>query len=388
MTSEPGSFAYNTFKVRVPRIIDEIVTRNDFSADIRQAFQDLRTEITGGTIRGLIEPAPDQMFWNTVSQPWLGHSWLDVPWYWAETFFYRRVLEATGYFQPGPWQGVDPYAPQKESELQPDAAPRILRATLEALPTGLCQRFEMLLHASLWGNRTDLSYNVASTIGPTRQIDDERANLLVDDTARVWDKLGSTKGGRVVMITDNAGTELLMDLALVDCLLAARFVSQVTLHLKPQPFFVSDAMPKDVQASIMALRDSSGVLHILGDRLQHYLETGRLVLQTHWFYPTSLFYFQMPPDLYEDLKMFDLVFLKGDANHRRLLGDAHWPPASSFVSITAYYPTPFVSLRTLKSELITGLSEGLAERLSLQEPDWRVNGRRGVIQANLSLVAH
>ena len=388
MTSEPGSFAYNTFKVRVPRIIDEIIARNVFPADIRQVFQDLRTEITGGTIRGLIETAPDQMFWNTVSQPWLGRSWLDVPWYWAETFFYRRVLEATGYYQPGLWQGVDPYAPQKEAELQPDAAPGILHAILETLPTDPYRRFEVLLHASLWGNRTDLSYNVASAIGPARQIDDERANLLVDDTARVWDKLVSAKGKHVAVITDNVGTELLMDLALVDFLLETYLVSQVTLHLKPQPFFVSDAMPKDVQASIKTLRERSGVLHALGDRLQQYLESGRLVLQTHWFYPTSLFYFQMPLDLYEDLQTFDLVFLKGDANHRRLLGDAHWPPVSSFVNVTAYYPTPFISLRTLKSELITGLSEGLAERLSLQEPDWRVNGRRGVIQANLSLVAH
>jgi hypothetical protein len=121
----------------------------------------------------------------------------------------------------------------------------------------------------------------------------------------------------------------------------------------------------------------------LGQRLQHYINVGRLRLRTHWFFPSCLFYFQMPPDLYVELQEFDLVILKGDANYRRLLGDAHWSPTSSFVYATAYFPTPFVSLRTLKAELIVGLTEGQAERLAQQDPDWRVNGKRGVIQANL-----
>ena len=383
MTSEPGSFAYNTFKVRIPLIIDEIIAANQFLPEILQGMQALRSEIVGGHIKPLREDAPDKTFWNEVSKPWIGRTWLEVSWYWAETFFYRRVLEATRYFQPGNWHQVDPYTQQKTAELAPAAAPRALSALLRRAPEGIDDRFEAFLHASLWGNRTDLSYNVASTLGISTHHTDERSNLLVDDTQAVWSKLKSGQDQKVAVITDNAGTELCMDLALVDFLLATHIAEQVTLHLKPQPFFVSDAMSKDVLATIQTLTALEAPLHELGERLQGYVDNRRLRLTTHWFYATCLLYAQLPPDLRIELEQFDLVILKGDANYRRLLGDAHWSPTASFTEATAYFPTPFVSLRTCKAELITGLAPGVAEQLDMLDAHWRVNGRRGVVQARL-----
>jgi len=75
------------------------------------------------------------------------------------------------------------------------------------------------------------------------------------------------------------------------------------------------------------------------------------------------------------------VIVKGDANYRRLLGDAHWPPTTPFAQATAYFPAALVALRTLKGEIIVGLREGEAERLTAEDPAWLVNGQRGVIQA-------
>jgi hypothetical protein len=206
MTSEPGSFAYNTFKVRIPRIIDEIIAANSFPAGILQMMQNLRLEIVSGHIKPLTEDAPDKTFWDETSKPWIGRTWLDVPWYWAETFFYRRILEATHYFQDGSWHLVDPYLPQKTAELAPDAAPRALSALLYSAPEDTKSRFEAMLHASLWGNRTDLSYNVASTLGVSAHHTEEHGNLLVDDTQAVWTHLESRKNLRLAIITDNAGT--------------------------------------------------------------------------------------------------------------------------------------------------------------------------------------
>ena len=37
---------------------------------------------------------------------------------WSESYFYRRVLDAVGFFEPGPWRGVDPFAPLKRAELE------------------------------------------------------------------------------------------------------------------------------------------------------------------------------------------------------------------------------------------------------------------------------
>ena len=42
-------------------------------------------------------------------------------------------------------------------------------------------------------------------------------------------------------------------------------------------------------------------------------------------------------------------------------------------------PSPYVVLRTLKSELIVGLPQGKAEEIARQDPDWLINGERGVI---------
>ncbi len=385
MTSEPDSFAYNTFKVRVPHIVDDIVTFNDFPPDVLNAISALRQEITSGTIRALEEEAPDVAFWDKVSTHWLEHSWLEVPWYWAEAYFYRRVLEATHYFQPGEWCYVDPYQRQKNAELTPNAAPELLGNLLNLDAGDQRQRFEVLLYASLWGNRTDLSYNVATSLGPTQDYSDERVNLLVDDTALIWDKLSSRSYRKVAIITDNAGTELCMDLALVDFLLNEQMVQRVDLHLKPQPFYISDAMSKDVISTIQVLINGTPHLKALGRRLREYVSQQRLLLTSHWMYTSSLFFFQLPGDLYTELGTYDLVVLKGDANYRRLLGDAHWPPTTSFAEATAYFPAPLVALRTLKAELITGLAPGLAEQLTQHDAAWLVNGKRGVVQSNLRI---
>ncbi len=253
LTSEPGSFARRTFEVRVPAIIQEAVELNSFPDDIRRTLEALRAEVLQGTIRGLREAAPDRWFWDQAARPYVGRTWLDVPWYWAEAFVYRRLIEATRYFQPGPWHSFDPYDAKKQTEWEPGAAPQAVNATLLALPDDRQARFETLLHASLWGNRTDLSYNVAAQLGDTLQRGDDRANLLVDDAGRVWEFLNSQSRRRLVVVADNTGTELLMDLALVDFLLVEGLVEQVSFHLKQQPFFVSDTMPRDVEAGLAAL---------------------------------------------------------------------------------------------------------------------------------------
>ncbi|HEX9075132.1 MAG TPA: protein-glutamate O-methyltransferase family protein, partial [Anaerolineae bacterium] len=113
LTSEPGSFARRTFEVRIPRIVKDTIAANDFPPEIVQALNVLYDEIMGGVITPLHQNTLDKRFWDLNSDKYIGKSWLDVPWYWAESFFYRRMLEATGYFVPGPGHLRDPYANQK-----------------------------------------------------------------------------------------------------------------------------------------------------------------------------------------------------------------------------------------------------------------------------------
>jgi uncharacterized protein with ATP-grasp and redox domains len=385
MNSDPGSFARRTFEVRIPAILREALDLNPFfDGEIRRNIEALHAELTAGAIRGLIEEALDRPFWDVAAAPYVGRSWLEAPWYWAEAFFYRRVLEATRYFQPGPWQGIDPYAAKKRAEWAVDAAPLAVAQMLESLADDDTEaQFEQLLHAALWGNRTDLSYMVAAHLGATAAPVDERANLLVDDSAALWYFLQTNAGGRVAILADNAGTELLMDVVLLDFLLTTGLAAEVHLHLKPQPMFVSDAMIQDLADGLDALALGGGAAAMLARRVDGHITSGELILKTHWFNASSLFYSQMPDDLRADLACMDLALVKGDANYRRLLDDAHWPSTTAFADGVAYFPAPVAALRTLKGEIIVGLASGQAERLAEEDPAWLVNGQRGVIQARL-----
>ena len=369
-----------------------MIATNDYPAEIVAALRALRDEITGGVIRLLDEETDDREFWDEHAREHVGKSWLDVPWYWAEAFFYRRVLEAVRYFQstqktrdlrPGEFNRRDPFAPQKCAELAPDRAPRTLLALLEHLPCDDAGAFRALVHASLWGNRADLSMQ-----GMIEATSTDRSLLLVDDTERVREHLTLThalslqRRGSLHFICDNAGTELAFDLALADFLLHERGAQQIVFHLKSQPFFVSDAMIQDVVAVLDAIGQSSApVLRQFAQRLATALAEGHFVLSDHPFWITGFFFHAMPDDLRAMLSQATLVISKGDANYRRLIGDCHWEPTASFEAATEYFAAPIVALRTLKAELIVGLRDGEVERLRAEDPNWLINGKRGVVQA-------
>jgi hypothetical protein len=88
----------------------------------------------------------------------------------------------------------------------------------------------------------------------------------------------------------------------------------------------------------------------------------------------------MPESLRQELAPSHLIISKGDANYRRLLGDAHWPFTTPFADITSYLPAPLLALRTAKSEVVAGLRPGQPERLFEVDPNWLINGRWGLIQ--------
>ena len=383
MTSEPGSFAYRTFAERHPQLLGDVVAWNDYPPEIVARLGALREEVLHGVIQPLTEDASDRAFWNDSAREHLGRSWLDVPWYWAEAYFWRRILQAVSYFQPGALHLHDPFASQKLGELAPNAAPRALGLVLRQLPSDPLNAFSALFHASLWGNRTDLSYvQVRTDSNADLALEHERANILVDDTPHVWDALRRMRGhARIDFICDNTGPELLFDLALADFLLREGFAERINFHVKPQPFFVSDTMIPDVHTALDALgRSVEPEVQSLAARMRAALDREQFQLIDHPFWVTGLFFHAMPEDLYSALARSDLVISKGDANYRRLIGDCHWDPTTPFASAAGYFPATIVALRTLKAELIVGLAPGRAERLQAEDLAWLVNGKRGVIQ--------
>jgi len=381
MTSEPGSFAQKTILYRKPSIIKEVISNNDYPAFIVERLIRFKEEIREGTVQPLTEKAPDVKEWNKNWMKFKGRTWLELPWYFAEAYFYRRLLEAVEYFQPGPLRGRDPFSRSKRQQLAESITPiSLLTDTMSRIKDHrLC--FENLIHASLWGNRVDLSNLTVKDEVRRRQAMIERENLLINDFPKVLRVFEKHPPSSIAFINDNVGMELGFDLCLADFLLENGWAEKITFYLKPYPFFVSDAMPKDLWETVKIFAESSSLsLSRLGRRLEDALSMGTLSVSAGWFWASPYHFCEMPSSLYKEISSFELVISKGDVNYRRLLSDRHWPYTTPITKIIHYFPTSLLILRTLKGEIIVGLKRGQAEKIEAEDPDWLTNGKRGIIQ--------
>jgi Damage-control phosphatase ARMT1-like domain len=205
------------------------------------------------------------------------------------------------------------------------------------------------------------------------------ARVIVDQSADLWAALGP--GARAVVVTDNAGRELLADLVLVDQLLQRRQLGSVSLHVKPYPYYVSDATTADVVACLRRLTATRGTAAEIAHRLHKAMAEETVSLYTHEFYCAPWSFHRMAADLVGEFGHASLTILKGDLNYRRLVGDRHWPPTTPFTDVAAYFPGPLVALRTLKSDVITGLDPATVADLDATGQPWRTDGAHGLLQA-------
>jgi len=381
MTSDPGSFARATIVDRKPQIIRRVVADHAYPAEVVSALDAFAHEIASSVIQPPMASAEDAEagFWRDQWAQYAGRTWLELPWYFAETYFYRRMLEIVGYFDPGRWHAHDPFGPQKRVQ-EAEAIDQVGRVWPKIVAEAGEARFVALLHASLWGNRADLS-NFTVRERAVGNGPGDREYILIDHTDAVVRLLRSKRSpARVAFVNDNVGADSLFDLALSGFLLEQGWARHVTLHLKDRPFFVSDAMPADIVQMVDRLCSCSHVhLAALGRQLRDALTSGNLLLATDPFWSRSLCFEDLPEPLRAQLASNDLIFVKGDVNYRRLLGDRRWPHTTPLESISTRFPRPFVALRTLKGEIMAGLKPGEADALAAQDPEWLINGKRGII---------
>ena len=376
MTSDKDSFAQRTIRERKPQIIHQILSSHDFTPAIRQSLLDFEIELVSSRVQPLHEEASDTQVWLQELQSWIGKSWIELPWLLAEAYFYRRVLEITTYFQPGPFLGSDPFAHLKYIELVDGG--EVFEDIYPALPThSTLQNFKEFCIKALWGNRGDLSQ--MDTLDPNMAT--QSHHIILDHSDSAFHYLSSIQPARIAYFFDNVGKELYFDLALIDFMLQTRLVSKVTCYLKNQPFFVSDAMPKDMLQTIewMMVSDNSEV-RLLSHRIEKGIRSGKIRIEAPPFFAHGLTYRELPPVLRGQLSAHDIVILKGDVNYRRLMDDRHWPPITPVDVAGGYFPAPFLSLRTLKAELVVGLTNEILSQVENEgDPDWLINGKRGLI---------
>ncbi len=381
-TDHSNAFANNTMRVRLPAIIDETVALNpDYPASIKRRLAGLREEIAAGAeIRRLdIASAPDHVEWSRAMEEQRAIvdgalTWHNAEWFFAETYAYRCLVEAVRWHETG----RDPFLPKKQEELRSDALWQLVKQALSPADSAV-DELRRAVAFDLWANRIDLSYAASleqgTDISPEDWLVDDRDALFVALCASAEDSVALS--GRVHIIADNAGSELAMDLVLADALLR-HVVERVDLCLKWHPTFVSDATPADVWLMLTEMKRRSPEL---ADRLYRAWSAERLRFLPHPYWNSSRFLWDLPSDIHDSFADARLVIVKGDANYRRVAGDAIWPAHTPFTEVLRYLNTPVLCLRTLKSDPVVGLPTAeTAAQLDQDDPQWRVNGKRGLAQ--------
>ncbi|MEU0192661.1 damage-control phosphatase ARMT1 family protein [Streptomyces afghaniensis] len=376
---QPGSFPHSVLAERHPAIIRQVREAFPYEPWQHRALDELLANCTKGEIEPLPADAHDRDLWETWGlREYAGRSWFDVPWLWSESWFYRRLLQAVGYFGPGPWQGIDPFRPSKLAELESPETGEELAALDDLAGRTAGEQAQALLHGSLWGNRADLGFRLSAE---GARAADAAPGLVADDSESLWALLGGTGTGTLCLVADNAGRELVPDLLLIAHLLAHGRIGRAVLHVKPYPYYVSDATTADVVDALRRLTGAGGAAAEYGQRLWTALADGRLTLRAHPFSCAPLPYEEMPADLRADFASATLTVVKGDLNYRRLVGDRLWAPTTPFPDVTAHFPGPVAALRTLKSDVITGLDARTeAELVAAQDQRWRTSGTHALIQ--------
>ena len=251
------------------------------------------------------------------------------------------------------------------------------------------------LQVALWGNKCDLS--ISAGVENSQKIDmltgliELKQKVLCDETSVICQHLLNVRSDsedqnrRIDIILDNAGFEVFTDLCLAHFLIEKKLCSNVHLHGKAMPWFVSDVTHDDLQWTLEQLTASSSE-HVkqLGLKWTGFLSSGVWVYKAHDFWTLPHDYAAMQdtcPDLVQDLAESYLIIFKGDLNYRKLTGDLKWPHDTSFErSLRGFGPAPLCALRTLKCDLAVGLSPETMARTTTLEQDWMLTGRWGIIQ--------
>jgi len=380
-TSDHNSFAEFTIKTRKPMILERVIDDNHFSDDVTKEIHNFLEEIRFGTIQALKNLSNNAIFWNEKVAEFEGKTWLELPWFFAETYFYRRLCEITGYYESGSINYLlDPFKVQKINLMESD-----LLGMIESGLFKLHERnklpMQTYLDTCLWGNRADLS-NITVNLAHSDEELTGASHLtkLIDHSINIQEVLA---GGveKISYFVDNVGREFFSDLLFIDYLLRSKLVENIHLFVKPSPFFVSDVMGKDVVDSINQLKQvGKEDIRQFAGRINGYIAHRQIIIRDPEELSTFLMFEEMNSEFYDEISDSDMVIMKGDANYRRLMGDRKWKPSRRTEEILKYFPVPLVLIRTLKAEIMTGLSEEECLDIVERDKDWMINGNYGLIQ--------
>jgi len=429
------SFAHATMGVRLPTIlgkaIDDVTrTLNEQSSEEKivdlihciERMDVLMQDLSGNQkLRPIIDDGEaDVALWNKeIAKYFQGKDFMNAPWLFAEAYKYRRLREA--FTVSKYWGDYDVFYRQKCDTFSRSADAVFELSMRFAEPFAQSGKspeakleaerlmFLELTQVCLWGNSTDLSLLINMTEEQIKSLQSTggdhlaatEKNILGNHLSQLWEAVKDLReqtGGRIDFVLDNAGFELYCDCVYADFLIQTGLAKQIRFHGKRYPWFVSDVTRMDwewlfntmVYGNLFpkATEQERESLRRLGLRWKQYEREGKWVYEQHPFWCTGYTFWELhgeAPDLFLHLSRSDLVYFKGDLNHRKLTYDCAAPASTPFdIAIgpmaSAAGAPKVCSLRTIKSDVVVGLeSDETAERLDKEEPGWKISGKFAVV---------
>ncbi|KAF0561751.1 DUF89-domain-containing protein [Gigaspora margarita] len=348
---------------------------------------------------------PDIKTWNDILNTYFkNENWHTATWLFTECYLYRRITSIITNTKH--WRNYDPYFRQKEDAFKLSFSEifkfskhidELISSSKEKIDDN--KIFYDLAHISLWGNVTDLS--MLPNFGTNNKVEikqsESEKTILVDDLENAWKWLSKYSNSRVDFILDNAGFELYIDLIFSDWLIQSGYVSEVHLHVKSFPCYVSDTSLEDFNWLLKTLKSNDffssaseiekSSLKKLVNRWESYITNSKWIITSDFFWTSPYSFWHLEekaPELYADLCKSHLVIFKGDLNYRKLVYDCTWETTTPFKEAigplaNSKNTLPLLSLRTGKSDVFVGLDEGVEERLG-PDRSWMYSGKYAVIQ--------
>ncbi|KAJ3054167.1 hypothetical protein HK097_002489 [Rhizophlyctis rosea] len=426
------SFAYTTIKDRMPVILTKAIdtlTRHlhDLHLDEGPAAQSAKTAeakecistlsklkyemIRDRRVTYVVDNESDAETWNFLvdglKESWGGDTWFSAPWLFVECLMYRKIQEV--FNKTENWKNFDVFAPQQKEPAFNGSVKSMIELSkhLANVESKMLERegrslaLREFIQFSLWGNQTDLSLLInvnhadmhKSQASSAQNLSEFEKNIIVNDMDAVLEKLLNIDGGRIDIVLDNAGFELVADLCLADFLISSGIAKTVMLHAKKFPWFVSDTTPRDLEWTFAAVEKKAVEvgdegLKARAARWTGLVKEGKWIVKVDDFWTTPYSFWNLPtaaPELRSSLNESSFVIYKGDLNYRKLVYDAEWSTTTPFATaigpVAETIKAPFVALRTCKSDVAVGLKEGQEGDLKGRDSDWMVSGKYGMVQS-------
>ena len=375
--------------------------------------------------------------------------WHDVEWLFSECYLYRRISSLFRVSTSKFWREYDCFSRQKMSTFRSSRSAVVELAgryrevitklredgnvmkkeDVDGLTTTSSREeaerkeeeaekvlFTEMAEICLWGNATDLSLLTQLTYEDIQKLQGSNARkeseekVLVNDLPKAFEVLNQRKkegrqSTRVDIVLDNAGFELFVDLVLAGYMIETGLATEIVLHPKSIPWFVSDVVPNDLVELLEVLRDPKGFyedekeaesegrevvklvekdaddLKFLFEHWGGLHEEGSLILRPNRFWTAPGSFWRMPSiesELVEDLKESELVIFKGDLNYRKLTGDVSCAtriqgPLLIISGFMGSYNTVLRSYRTTGQ--IFGHQEPRTENFQGRRDSWSAAGK-------------